>query len=282
MSLTALEPFRIRQGLDIFVVPNFLSDELNTPDPASLQSSLETNYPVRRAGEAIVPGVVQWVEGSNEALRYRGNPLKRTKIWAQRGNPEKDGYPYYYYTGVQWEVVPAQVGWDHIPEVKQLVPYYDAFCEKVGALQSNQVIVTAYRNGDHNIGAHFDKPKSIAPSSDQGASLITVVKMGEYGRPFDLYMLDDETPFWSEVVAPGTAIIMTLEANLQTKHAVPVVEGACGNSGSLVFRSIATILTSESVWKKVRASRHTKKRSREKKEIEKKRSMGSNEAIRGT
>ena len=39
------------------------------------------------------------------------------------------------------------------------------------------------------------------------------------------------------VLAPGTAVIMTLEANLKTKHGVPAVEEA-GSSGSIVFRSI--------------------------------------------
>ena len=44
------------------------------------------------------------------------------------------------------------------------------------------------------------------------------------------------------VLAPGTAVIMTLEANLKTKHGVPAVAEA-GSSGSIVFRTITDRVT---------------------------------------
>jgi len=259
------------ESFDICIVPNFLSKVLSEADktatsPRQLQEALEANYPVRRAGEAIVPGRVQWVEGTNAALMYRGNALKRTKIWLQRGEPNDVGFAYYYYTGVQWRVVPAQTDWEKCPEIGALVPLYDAFCNDVGAKPANQVIVTAYRNGDHNIGAHFDKPRSIAESDDDGASLITVVKIGQCGRPFELYRKGEDTPFWSKTLAPGTAVIMTLEANLATKHAVPVVdEKECGPSGSLVWRSITTVVSPEELRKKLAASDRAKEHAQGKK-----------------
>ena len=76
-----------------------------------------------------------------------------------------------------------------------------------------------------------DKSRSIKTNS-----LITVVKTGEHGRPFRLETLDGAL-IMQRVLAPGTAVIMTLEANLKTKHGVPAVEEA-GSSGSIVFRSI--------------------------------------------
>ena len=39
------------------------------------------------------------------------------------------------------------------------------------------------------------------------------------------------------VLPPGTAVVMTLEANLATKHGVPAVAHA-GSSGSVVLRTI--------------------------------------------
>lgn len=250
---------------DICIVPSFLS-KICEVTPQVLQESLEENYPVRRAGDAIVAGDVQWVEGSNGALMYRGRALKRTKIWLQRDDPAVAGFAYYYYTGVQWSVVPAQTDWAKCPEVAAMVPRYDAFCKAVGAKQANQVIVTAYRNGDHNIGAHYDKPRSIAVSDADGASLITIVKMGATARPFDLYRKGEETPFWSEVVNPGTAIIMTLEANLLTKHGVPVVDGeGCGPSGSLVWRSITSMVSPQELRKKLNASEKAKEAARARK-----------------
>lgn len=68
-------------------------------------------------------------------------------------------------------------------------------------------IVTHYVDGEHNIGMHFDKPKSIRPGS-----LITVVKTGAHGRPFRLELLDG-TLLMERVLPPGTAVVMTLEAN---------------------------------------------------------------------
>ena len=53
-----------------------------------------------------------------------------------------------------------------------------------------------------------------------------MVKTGEHGRPFRLETLD-----------AGAAVIMTLEANLETKRGVPAVEEA-GSSGSIVVRTI--------------------------------------------
>mgnify|MGYP001996215156 CR=1 FL=1 len=78
--------------------------------------------------------------------------------------------------------------------------------------------MTHYVDGQHSISLHYDKPVSI-----QAKSLITVVKTGAYGRPFQVCLPGEEkSPFFSEVLAPGTAVIMTLEANLATKHSVPL------------------------------------------------------------
>lgn len=52
-------------------------------------------YPIRGAGDRIIEDTVQWVGGDNAALKYRGNALKREKIWLQRG-PVSNGYAYMY------------------------------------------------------------------------------------------------------------------------------------------------------------------------------------------
>lgn len=77
-----------------------------------------------------------------------------------------------------------------------------------------------------------DKPRSI-----EEGSLIVVVKTGEAGRPFKLEWLDG-TVIFEEVLPPGTAVVMTLEANLRTKHSVPELASECASSGSLVARTI--------------------------------------------
>ena len=112
-----------------------------------------------------------------------------------------------------------------------MVKKYNELAAADGFPAANHVIMTHYVDGEHNIGMHYDKPRSI-----QKKSLITVVKTGERGRPFRLETLDGAL-LMERVLAPGTAVIMTLEANLKTKHGVPAVEEA-GSSGSIVFRSI--------------------------------------------
>jgi len=252
------------EGLDIAIVPGVLQN-INV-DPKELQEELVKNYPIRKQGDEIVQGAVQWVHGSHNALRYRGNELKREKIWLQDGKPDEKGYAYYYYTGVQWEVVPAQTDWAECPEIDRIATEIARFNTRVGAKPSNQAIITRYKNQCHGIGAHYDKPKSIAPSDESGTSLITVIKMGEVGRKFNIYDLDEKL-LWSEVVAPGDAIVMTLEANLKTKHEVPIEEDAAiGDSGSIVFRSISSILTYAKVMSERDASRKRKRKAQEDKE----------------
>merc|ERR1719198_2108639 len=91
---------------------------------------------------------------------------------------------------------------------------------------------------------HYDKARSIAESS-----LITVVKTGAHGRPFRLERLDG-TLLMERTLPPGTAVIMTLEANLLTKHGVPAVEEA-GSSGSLVCRTITDRVSWEQLEKEL-------------------------------
>ena len=209
-----LAPFRVCNGLDIFVVPNFAQTQLGI-DPANLQQELETNYPTRGADDAIQPNVVQWVGGDNKALRYRGNTIPRTKIWLQR-LPKEAGYLRYGYTGWQWNVLPATVGVEQCPEVLPLADRYDKWVTALGLPSANHYIATRYSDGKDCIGWHSDKDKDIAPKS-----LITVVKMGAHGRCFEMCLPgEEESPFFSKVLAPGTAVIMTLEANLATKHII--------------------------------------------------------------
>ena len=163
----------------VYVVPNFAQAILEA-DPAHILNQLVANYPVRGEGDMIQRNLVQWVDGDNAALRYRGNVLRRCKIWLQRGATAA-GFLRYRYTGWQWRVLPATVDVATCPEVAPIADKYDAWCDQVGAPNANHYIVTSYEDGQHSIGWHFDKPSSIDPNS-----LITVVKLGAYGRPFAL------------------------------------------------------------------------------------------------
>jgi len=259
---TALAEYRVAPELDIFVVPDFALRHLET-DATVLQAQLEARYPVRRADDEIVPARVQWVEGSNPALRYRGRELKRGKVWLQIDDPLANGYLRYFYTGWQWAVLPATASVDECPEVSPMVRAYNAWASALGCDEANHFIVTKYENGEHNIGWHYDKDRDIAADS-----LISVIKTGAHGRPFELRhrradqkAQQAEPPFFSRVLAPGTAVIMTVAANLATQHSVPVVDDV-GSSGSIVFRTITTRVAHDELTRKL-GQRRAKKRARE-------------------
>ena len=65
----SLNNYRVREDLDIFVIEDFARDILGF-DAESILEDL-SKYPVRGAGDGIPGGHVQWVEGNNEALKYR-------------------------------------------------------------------------------------------------------------------------------------------------------------------------------------------------------------------
>lgn len=246
-------------------MPDFAESVLGLKSPGLLQEELEARYPVRRAGDSIAWASVQWVEGDNEKLRYRGHKLRRGKIWLQRGAPPGVGFRRYLYTGWQWGVLPATADVAACPEVLPLADAYDGWCEAGGVPKANHYIVTRYEDGAHGIGYHFDKPKDIAPDS-----LITVVKTGRHGRPFAVRRRaaagEDQAaiaPFFSEVLCPGTAVVMTLQANLETQHSVPEVDAPLGSSSSIVFRTVGTTFGESEARTRIAAAERVAKRKRD-------------------
>ena len=87
-SADSLEKYRVRSDLDIWVIPKFAQEVLGF-DPAKLQADLESNYPIVGKDEEIEPCKTQWVDGANKALNYRGNELKRSKMWLQKGRDSR-------------------------------------------------------------------------------------------------------------------------------------------------------------------------------------------------
>lgn len=232
---------RVHPRLDIWKVDGM--DKILGFDAKKLLTDLQSNYPSVGVDEEIKWGVPQWVKGDNRALRYRGNELKREKMWFQDPVGSK-WFLRYLYTGWQWRVLPATAEVHSSPEMTPVVHRLKEWTEANGYVAPNHYIITRYRDGDHGIGAHFDKPTSIAEKS-----LITVIKLGDVGRPFRLEWLDGTLVF-EEVLPPGTGVVMTLESNLLTKHSVPVCETS-GNSGSIVARTIVDKVSWEETSKRI-------------------------------
>ncbi len=253
--------WRLREGLDLWVVRGFMQNELAL-DPSGVLDRLDKNYPHRGKGDAIVPGQPQWVDGDNEALYIRGRPLKRSKMWFQSAPIAKQGYLRYGYTGWQWRVLPATSCMLDCPEVKALYDaYYQWWDLKASREYSppNHAIVTMYKDGAEHIGQHQDKTADLDEKT-----LISVVKLGEDARPFQIVDKASNHTLFSEVLQPGDAVIMSTSANKEVTHGVPPIEGAESNvSGSVVFRTVRTVFSTRKVDKGIESTGRQRERTAE-------------------
>jgi len=120
----------------------------------------------------------------------------------------------------------------------------------------NHFIITKYKNEKDNIGFHNDKDRDFEPGS-----WVVIVKFGE-ARKFE-FQYEDKT-FWSKKLDAGTAIFLNYETNRIIKHGVPDMKEKVGMSGSVVTRSIKTVIPWDTVHKNIEKS--NKLRNKNKKE----------------
>jgi len=223
------------EGEDVYIIHGFAQHF--GLDPKASMHRLRDEYP-HRSGEDEIPwGEAQWVRGDHVALRYRGNVLARMKMWFQERDPDYFGFLKYFYTGWQYKVMPATACVQKVPWLAEVTERINDWLKAFGQPATNHHIVTMYEKEDCGIGMHFDKPKTIDPDS-----VILVIKTGDCGRPFRITDnrggADQDRELFCEVVAPGDAVLMSMKANLATKHGVPIVTQPTGMSGSIVMRTI--------------------------------------------
>jgi len=201
----------------------------------------------------------KWVRGSHPALHYRGNALKRHKVWFQR---EGKGFYAYKYTGWQKKVLNAtfRIKNGRFPKTCKLVRAMKRDCNQ------NHWIATVYENGEDYIGMHSDKMKTWVKGSK-----FQVIKWG-YPRIFLICLKDHDdvdkcTVLFRKILPAGTSIIVDSETNEITRHGVPVMEDCDEISGSIVGRDIETFISFEESKKMVeQAKRDALKRKLKKEE----------------
>ena len=260
LSLDGLEQYRVKNELDIWVVPPDAAAAMLGISVAEQQQCWTelSQQPMRNRSDAIVPCEPQWINGDNEALEmYRhGTRTKRNKMWFQTDDPLAEGFLVYKYTYHQQLVVPATFEVSRCRSLARITSAYNSrICHALGAKEANHGIATAYENGTDCITAHSDKASDIAPSDRGGLSLIGVLKAGENSRPFEIAMDKQSAPFFTKELPPGTLVLMTLEANNRTVHSVPAVPD-CGPSGSIVWRTITTRMTTAEVVRELEMRGH--------------------------
>lgn len=191
--------------------------------------------PLEYSKDGMIP---LWVNGTHKALNYRGNAIKRGKMWFQ---PEySKGYRKYGYTGWQWKITYAKRDIKSLPVLENLA--YTVNNSGLVDIPFNDWIVTRYRDGSDNIGFHSDKIRDFTKDS-----VIMIIKLGD-SRKFE-FTYEDKV-FYSEILPKGTAIFTGLDCNKKVKHGVPVMKDV-GLSGSIVGRCIDTIVPWDKVKKEI-------------------------------
>ena len=163
---------------DAVIWPRFCQDELGL-DPDELWPKL-CAFPSAPSAEEIPfrpeGGDPHWITGEHSALHYRGNVLKRDKIWCQ--SDYATGLRRYRYTGWTWRISLATHAVESVPPVQRLAERLNRGLVASGHLPHNHFIVTRYEDQEDNIGYHSDKEADFAPNS-----FFIVIKFGA-PRPF--------------------------------------------------------------------------------------------------
>ena len=209
-----------------WVIPNFAQEYLGF-DPTAFQEAM-LQFP--ESSDTITKFEPQWLLGDGPSQKYRGNALPSQKLITQISNPA-DGLWKYKYPGFQTRALYAVSNVERTP-LKPILDMYNQLMVDWGLPTSNQQMTKHYRDGSYCIKPHSDDPSDLHEDG-----LITVVKTGAFGRRFVLECPDVK---FDEVLQPGTAVIMTLAANLVTKHSVPRTQAE--PSGSLTFRTSKTLV----------------------------------------
>ena len=237
----------------VYVVPRFLQDCLCV-DPAPLFEKL-LRTPVHPVDQPIAfePKKPEMIPGARKNLKYRGQQLRRRKLWLQRN--VEGGCLRYGYTGWQWMIAPAT---KDIGAVGPLSTIMDGINGGLGGSLHNHMILTIYQDGQDYIGQHSDKMGDLCPKA-----WILVVKLG-YARPFEFYDNATGKVVWRKVLEAGTAVLMNARGNGSVKHGVPEAPGA-GPSGSIVTRCVTTNVPWDLVHRKAAAAERASARAATKK-----------------
>jgi len=255
-----------RELRDAVVWEHFMQDELKL-DPDGVWREMFA-FPTWDSSKAIPDPTADgtsphWIRGDHEALNYRGNALKRHKMWFQGGGDFKDGMRKYGYTGWQWKISNATHDVSKAPPVARVAEALNKGLAGDGRTH-NHWIVTRYDDKDDNIGFHADKSRDFKPKS-----YFIGLKLGA-PRPFAFRMNGTSEPFYAKVFPRGTAVFVRAnddgdDANAIVQHGVPAMSETVGASGSIVSRHIATLVPWDTVQKKIAASDKAKQRRLDKK-----------------
>jgi len=200
-----------KYGPDSLYYANFMKEVLNI-DALDLYTTLLNEGP--------------WVDRDNAEMKYRGNPLHRTKFFLidddhndSMGRPAH--YPKYSYPGFQWESFKNYKTFSTQPPIQNIVnlfrnniTYKNTETDQEHRVPINHVIGTQYCNADDYIGYHDDKTKDITKGS-----YIYMISLGDQ-RELHLRPKGSENPTFTLVMEPGSLFILGPDTNATMQHSI--------------------------------------------------------------
>ena len=195
-----------------------------------------------------------WISRDKSYMKYRGNPIARTKFFLTRSRTKIHKYGY---TGFQWKSMRKYECYKDYPFIERIVDGLNTRLKlPSGAPGFNHVIGTLYEDASDSIGFHSDKTRSWTNGSS-----VAILSLGAT-REFHMQCGDDVEVFKCEA---GDLFILGWEDNKTYQHSIPVATGAVRPRISLCFRNICESFTREEIDKKVAASERARVHRNEKK-----------------
>jgi hypothetical protein len=232
-------------------------------------------------------GSMEYNPKSMEEMKYRGNELRRTKMFLVKPDlsiaSERDrdiakeqeslvNSPVYTYPGFQYASVYTYKDLDNYPLVSSIATH----CSTVFNMHANHVIVTSYKRAtvlsgrDDLIGPHRDRIDTLTPDKP-----IIIVTYGDDSHREFVITTDDDTEVFRCRTEPGTLIYMSYEDNVTYKHQLVAVKDEQLSVGedkgvrgyervSLVLRDINQVVPISEIERRTRLRDRTRaKRKRE-------------------
>lgn len=198
----------------------------------------------------------QFADRSAEYMKYRGQPITRSKLFAVES---LDKVPVYNYPGFQYLQIKNEY---------RLISDFPLFQSIQRAItetfdyKTNHVIGTLYQNESDSIGWHNDKPKTIDPTVP-----IFIFSFGAQ-RPL-LFRKNQTTEVVASIpMAPGSLFILDAATNSEYQHCIAASSTeSYGPRISLIFRQITKQVTTAEIDKKLLQNEQRKIKEQAGKEI---------------
>jgi len=219
--------------------------------------------------------IEQTLARSLDAMKYRGNELRRAKQFYVK---ERTGKRLYRYPGMSYESVALYKTIASSSVIDKLVKLIAGVTFGDRVLDANHVILTRYETAEDNIGRHSDKAKDITSNS-----LIVMLSFGDK-REFVFDREDEKTGDVKRIVRAVLrqcdVVVLDTESNVELKHSVNSVADETlikrvkpfSTRVSIVMRNIKTFITDAELEKKLVSCRRAKAaraRAKERRKAEK-------------